>query len=85
MKYKKKKFQRKRQPRQQQKQAEATDVYISKFLSSKNKKSISVCNPLSGGESGRNYVSNQKGKHEWFAFSVDNNPQKVPLSSLSVK
>jgi hypothetical protein len=58
-KYKKKKFQCQRQSRQQQKQkAEAADVFISEFLSSKNKKSISVRNLLSGGDSGRNYVSN---------------------------
>eukprot|EP00957_Ditylum_brightwellii_P114717 8747493-Ditylum_brightwellii.AAC.1 len=59
------KFQRTRQSRRQQKQkAEAADVFNSKFLSSKNKKSISVHNLLSGGDSGRNYVINQKGKHE---------------------
>jgi len=85
-KYKKKKFQRQRQSRRQQKQkAEAADVYISEFLSSNKKKSISVRNLLSGGDSGRNYVSNRKEKHEWFAFSVDNNPQKAPLSSSSAE
>jgi hypothetical protein len=30
-------------------------------------------------------MSNRKGKHEWFAFLVDNNPQKAPLSSSSAK
>eukprot|EP00957_Ditylum_brightwellii_P157053 11953282-Ditylum_brightwellii.AAC.1 len=65
--------------------AEAADMYISKFFSSKNKKSITVWHLLSGGDSGRNCVSNQKEKHEWFAFSADNNPQKAPLSLLSGK